>query len=317
MINDKHNLAFRAAKQIKKNGLIGLCYFSLESSEKILRDNLYKMKKSLKRHKFVVKKIQKNRMYLNLKDEGISKDLLMYGIREQESTKEIKKILNKDDVVLDIGANIGYYVLNEARLIGNSGKVYACEPVPENFKLLEKNIKLNGFTNVETYNIALGNKNKETEMYISEKSNLHSMIRTRNVSDKKIKIQLLTVDEFLKNKKTPNLIRMDVEGYEYKILEGMKETLKNKKFSKLFIEIHFHIMDKSESEALLEILKKDNFEIKKISICYGTNIQMIFGKIKKQWPYSAYRIKDILLEDRILEGKEGAFEIFFERKIET
>src|SRR3989338_3697422 len=72
----------------------------------------------LKSKDIIVKNVQGNGMYLDLKDEGISKDLILDGIREPESTREIAKILKTGNVVVEAGANIGYYALMESRLIG-------------------------------------------------------------------------------------------------------------------------------------------------------------------------------------------------------
>ena len=70
------------------------------------------------KNNFVIKLIQKSRMHLDLKDEGISKDLILDGVREPESTIEIQSILNPGDSVVDLGANVGYYTLIEASLVG-------------------------------------------------------------------------------------------------------------------------------------------------------------------------------------------------------
>lgn len=280
----------------------------------------YRLIKCFKRKgSFVIAKVQGSKMYLSLEDEGISKDLITDKIREMESTKEVLNIVNKGDVILDIGANIGYYALMEARLTGRAGLVYACEPVPENFELLKRNIQLNGVTNIEAFNIALGDKNGEVEMYLSQKSNLHSMSLTKNTSsESRIKVKLLKVDEFLKDKGAPDFVRMDVEGYENKILQGMDKILQSDKLCKLFIEVHFNIMDRMESVELLNTLKKNDFAIKRIFQGYGNNAQyfrtMIVNRVRTSEAYSSHTIDDILQDEEILDGKRGALEIFFARK---
>jgi protein-L-isoaspartate O-methyltransferase len=81
-------------------------------------------------------------MYLRIRDKGVSRQLALVGVREKFSTETLQGELREGDCVVDIGANIGYYALMEARLVGSYGKVYAIEPVSYNFQLLENNIQL-------------------------------------------------------------------------------------------------------------------------------------------------------------------------------
>ena len=82
-------------------------------------------------------------MYLDPKDRGISRTLLLFGERELDHKLILERIVKKNMKIFDIGANIGYYVLMESNLIGEKGKILAIEPVDKNIKLLRKNLKLN------------------------------------------------------------------------------------------------------------------------------------------------------------------------------
>ena len=103
----------------------------------------------------ITKTVNGYKMNLHLHDKGISKELFTYGKREHLSTDLVLegKVIKPGDVVLDLGANIGYYALMESMIVGGEGKVYAVEPSPENYKMLKENIELNGFTNIEKYSI--------------------------------------------------------------------------------------------------------------------------------------------------------------------
>jgi FkbM family methyltransferase len=85
-----------------------------------------------------------------------------------EETKFLKKIIKKGDTVIDVGANIGYYTLLFSKLVGKEGKIYAYEPLPENFKLLKKNIFINKYKNIVLINRALSNKEKNAKLYIDQ-----------------------------------------------------------------------------------------------------------------------------------------------------
>lgn len=91
----------------------------------------------------VVSDILGQRMLLDPNSPGLDRDLLLDGIREPIATGHIMRILRPDDVVLEVGANVGYYALIEARLCR---KIYAAEPHPENFRRLNENIALNDLT---------------------------------------------------------------------------------------------------------------------------------------------------------------------------
>jgi FkbM family methyltransferase len=128
--------------------------------------------------------------------------------------------------MLCVGANIGYYALMAARRVGPRGRVYAVEPVPHNMELLEASINLNGYTNIETFRLAMGQSDSTAKMYLSDHPNWSSFYPPRKITGV-IDIPIMSVDSFLKVKRSPDLIRMDVEGYEYEILLGMTGLLKS------------------------------------------------------------------------------------------
>jgi len=254
------------------------------------RSNLYD---KVKPHGLVIKDILGNKMQLDMNDYGIHRDLFLDGIREPIATKHLKNVLSEEDVVLDIGANIGYYVLIESDLCK---KVYAVEPVQRNIKYLKKNIELNRKENVEVYEIALGDVKGRKPMNISPRSNLHSFYPIDDVLKKEY-IKMDTVDNFLKHKESPTFMRMDVEGYEIYILRGARKTLK--KIQRVFIEIHSHIMTDEETKEVIDILKEEGFCPEKI--------------IKYDKP-GLSRILSNDYMNKIYQGDKGVYEVFWNKK---
>src|SRR5258708_4586206 len=108
--------------------------------------------------------VQGQRMWLDDKD---SLELATREIYEPMETRLFKKEIKPGQTVLDIGANIGYYTLIAAKLVGPSGKVYAFEPDPTNFKILKKNVERNGHSNVVLVNQAVADKNKKVRLYLN------------------------------------------------------------------------------------------------------------------------------------------------------
>ncbi len=180
-----------------------------------------------------------NKMFIDLNDTGLSKELIMNGKREIIQTEFLKDILRKGMKVLDIGANIGYFALIEAECVGNKGKVYVIEPIPKSFELLLRNVRINNYKNCELFNMAFSNKKGESYIYQSERLNWSSMKpnKYRDMQNK-IKVKVDTVDNFLREKEKPDLIRMDVEGHELEVFEGMEETLNSINHLILFLELH-------------------------------------------------------------------------------
>lgn len=280
-------------------------------------------KKNTKR--WVIKEINQNKMFLDIKDKGISKELLYKGIREPRCTEFIKKFIKQGEICIDIGANIGYYALLEAKLVGTKGKVYAIEPVQSNFELLEKNIKINDYDNIETYRLAIGPKNKIGFINLSDSSNLHSFLKEGESNSRTEKIKIITLDDFLKDKPYPQFVRMDVEGYENEIIKGMKKILEAKKPFKMFIELHSFMIEDG-GEELLKALEKAGFIIKALfnerhALMTGENKLISFfydffkkgiGILNNSLENYDIPINDFLNDiDRL---KRNSFSLFLERK---
>lgn len=213
-----------------------------------------------------VTKVNNSKMILYPKARDINSDLYLYRKREPICTEYLisSGIIRKDDTVLDIGANIGYYALIESHLVGDGGTVYAIEPVNRNYQLLEKNVHLNGLLNVSTYQFAFGDKDKHAEIFVSSRSNQCAMSKEAvggevlGVQD----VQMHTVDQFLAGKKQPSLVRMDVEGFEYEIIKGMKQTLQGK--TNILLELHPEpaYLKPEKLAELLNILEENHYRVK-------------------------------------------------------
>jgi len=212
--------------------------------------------------KFVIVKIYGNKMLLDLRTPGTSQALFVYNKREFLDTEILMKELKHDMNVLDIGANIGYYVLLEASLLDN-GKVYAFEPDPRNIEILEKNIKINNFSEkVKLYPYAVAEKDCVRKFSLSEQTNLNSFTRKYgNIGH--IEVKCMKLNDFAKEKKI-NFLRMDIEGYECMAIAGMLDFLREKQDLKLQIELHPSVFNIGEFSFLeeLSMLEKFGFRTK-------------------------------------------------------
>ncbi len=259
--------------------------------------------------------IFEKKMLLNIKEapffdfleKNIFKQLALDNIRELEASKIMLDFIEPGDQILEIGANVGYYVLLESYALKQQGKIYAIEPDPDNFELLKKNIEVNKLNNiVNLYNLAISNKKGKADFYISRNSNLHSLLLKKNDSIKnKIEVETVKVDDFLIDKPNVNFIRMDIEGYECKVINGLNVFLQKSGKLKLFIELHPHLVDSKELVKLLKILKRNEFKVYK-TISRDNALR----KILKQTVVEEKSI-DELIKDAQSSSFESALEVFF------
>jgi FkbM family methyltransferase len=276
--------------------------------------------KSMCGHSTQVKDVVYSKMNLKAEDKGVSRDLMVNGIREPYATLIMQQILMPNDVALDIGANIGYYALQEARICDT---VYAIEPVKESAVSLIENIKMNNYHNIEVFHMACGDKDGEGEINVSEKRNWSSM-RPENSRGyiRSDKIPIITVDTFIKGKKTPTLIRMDVEGYEYEIINGMSGLFKSGVPLKIFVEMHFDIM-REKAVRLCQILRMAGFKVVIATIephpaimnaNYGNKIVKLLERgIGATTGFNQVSIDDFINDRRYSSGQIEYMEVLFER----
>lgn len=233
---------------------------------------------------------------LNMNDTGIHRDLFLDGIREPVATAEIMSILSKDDVVLEIGANIGYYALIEARICKH---VYAVEPHPDNVRSLERHVELNNYKNIEIHPVAIGSHTGTAALNVSDKSNWHTFVE-RKGKTRQIEVPMFRGDDFLKDKRPVNFLRMDVEGYELEVLKGLKETLGDNHLKRIFLELHGDVLATEEIQKLLDILKNSSF-------CPELIVQHDRPMLSKIMHIDH-------LNKKIYQGDRGTYELFFKRQ---
>lgn len=148
--------------------------------------------------------------------------------------------LRKGDVVCDVGANIGSMALRAAHEVGANGCVLAFEPHPRTFEFLRKNITLNMFSNVDVYNVAIGEEANSVGM-----EDRRSDDQNRITDDGQIRVQQRTLDDYTGKYKLLSLLKIDVEGYEKFVLLGASKTIQKtaciyfESYNKLFAQFGY------------------------------------------------------------------------------
>jgi FkbM family methyltransferase len=158
-----------------------------------------------------------------------------YKNPELESYKKLFSLIQPNSNCIDIGSNTGYVALVMAEL-APQGRVIGFEPDATNYRRLQENLALNSFPHLEVQNVGLGEMASEESMEVNVENRGRNKVALEYVNANKVKI--VKLDDYLGGAtvNTIDLIKIDVEGYELKVLKGARATLV-KYLPILFIEI--------------------------------------------------------------------------------
>lgn len=177
---------------------------------------------------------------------------------EPFESKTILDNVKEGDVVIDIGANLGFYTLFLARKVGPKGKVYAFEPDTEMFALLKKNVKANGFKNVKIFSLAVYDRNRHLSF-----SGYSSDVDSGFVSKEgRRKVKAVCIDSLFANKRV-DFIKMDIEGSEGMAFKGMLKTARKNPGIRIVTEFFPHLLKNHAVNNIrfYDLLKKEGFKL--------------------------------------------------------
>jgi len=175
-----------------------------------------------------------------------------------------------EDTVVDVGAHMGFFTLKVAKAVK---EVFAFEPDPYNFSFLVANIKYNNLSNVRLFNCALGDRDCDGFLKRGE-----GYGRTRISEDKAgKKIRIKTLDTVVNELGiSPNVIKIDAEGYEMKVLKGAKSTLVRFKPNIMIAAYHYQ----NESLDVVKYLSELGFK------CFVYQVPLTLQKVKETYVYA-------------------------------
>ena len=173
-----------------------------------------------------------HKMYLDAADSLL---LSMRGVYEPEETKLVQRLVHPGDIVIDIGANIGYYTLQFAKLVRSAGKVIAFEPDPENFELLRRNVEINGY-NITLERRAVSNRSGRVQLYRSPLNTADHRIFDSRDGRLSVEVDAVRLDDYLGDLDRVNFIKMDIQGAEGVALDGMIALLERSPGVKILSE---------------------------------------------------------------------------------
>lgn len=183
-------------------------------------------------------------------DAGLSAQLKTFKLREPVNLEYYWKFVEPTDIVLDLGANIGVFSV----LSSNANRIIAVEPLERAIPYLKRNLELNGLSGKSEVIRMAGGKSGWLFLEEDEKLNLSKVVEIENEKTQKVRSEPLT---YFTKKYHANLLRMDVEGYEYEILYKKIP----KEINKISIEFHTKILGKEKAKEMIDYFYDEGFKV--------------------------------------------------------
>jgi len=161
-------------------------------------------------------------------DQFVSQRIRQEGLWEPYESQLILGLLRPGDVFVDVGANIGYFSILGASAVGSEGRVFAFEPDPDNFALLDANVALNGFQQrVSSVHGGLADASGAGRLYLSENNLGDHQIYAGDGERESLGITLYHGSDFLQTKLSKiDLIKIDTQGSETAVIAGLMPLMK-------------------------------------------------------------------------------------------
>lgn len=199
----------------------------------------------------IVQRLREQKGYVTAPCDGIAFRLnlgehfekaIYFNLYERKDWAAIRSLIPVGGTCIDVGANIGFYALRFARIVGPSGHVYAFEPDPVAFSRLVAHTESNGFNSVvECHRTAISNKQGEATLYRflpnAGWSSLHQFADLHTCAEV---VPTETLDNFLEERKINqvDVLKLDAEAHEPEILAGATHSLARKIYNYILMEFN-------------------------------------------------------------------------------
>lgn len=172
-------------------------------------------------------------------DLYICPHLHRHRIWEPDVTSYLLDTLEPGQTVIDVGAHIGYFTLMMSRLVGGAGKVFAFEPDPCNFALLQTNLRLNRVGNVLAERKAVSNRLGRAKLYIAKDNTGDHRLYGTSAERAVHEVDVVSLDGYSACADVPvHLVKIDAQGLESRILDGMSALIERNR-ARLSLVVEF------------------------------------------------------------------------------
>ena len=226
------------------------------------------------------------KIHVHNDDTGSLSTLSISGVFGPRDTQTVKDNVFSGNIVVDLGANIGYFTCLLAKIVGEGGKVFAFEPDPRNLKLLRRNIQENDYKNVIIADKAVSDVNGSCTLYSSQKkfgaNRIFESKKNQTRDFIPIKSETICLDDYFEKQnllKKIDFIKIDIEGSEFRAFNGMKKILELNNNLKIFTEIAPSLLEDagSSGKQVLDFLQEHKF----INFFISDNRKNTLSKITK------------------------------------
>lgn len=198
------------------------------------------------------------KMYVRKNDFFIGGAIAREKRYEPHVAAELRRHLDPGSALVDIGANIGYFTLLGAALVGPNGRVYSFEPHPANCALIEESVGANGFGNVALFPYAVADRNMTVKLEgggVGSNCTIVELSREKTSgSSSSLLAETVVLDEVLDQVDRVDVIKMDIEGAEPKAWQGMRQTI-NRHHPVLIFEFSPHLIRHTSAVSPISLLE--------------------------------------------------------------
>jgi FkbM family methyltransferase len=208
----------------------------------------------------------------------VIRELLIHDVLEPQQTELIKDLLPENGIFLDVGANIGYFSIVAAKMLGVGGHVFAFEPVDATYRVLCKNIELNGLNNFVTpINLACFSAPGEMAMTQSEEPSKSYLSYSETANTEKV--SMTTLDDFVEQRgiSVVDCIKIDAEGSDFEIIRGARRTIERCRPAVILETDHLGRFGSSKLD-VSRFFESIDYSISEIKCDHSTDLLCLPGK---------------------------------------
>jgi FkbM family methyltransferase len=205
------------------------------------------------------------------------------GRREPQTVAIIKALVRNGSKVLELGGCYGYFTAIMSKCAGPEGKVVSIEGTPNNYKILNENMRINNISNVDAYNFFITSQSERVQFSPNDKHPYNAIKRLErpenDTTENQISVPARRLSSFLKeNHFSPDYIFMDIEGFEVEVFEDFSED-GYLKFNRPVIVFEIHppfYKGTKDLNFILDVLKQNNYYHRKIAgnlVCFPEKLR--------------------------------------------